>query len=255
MRAGTGRCVAAVVVQAGLVLAGGQSGAASLATLASLQDRSVEVELGDLDDITVQLTYATPSGVPCPTIAATTQAVLNGQGMDLVNRGGSSTCNGQVGSCGCDFVSFHLDGAFALARGDGGVDLAISDPSQTIMLSASGALPPSAISLKPPQTDHFNPDLRILVVVTQPVPPFTLATPLELNRQLPDAIETVEANEIDVTPDLLSLGFPGELPGPVVLDATRSDGMTTPTIIGCQGAMRCSVGATNLVGAIPLVIE
>jgi hypothetical protein len=243
--------VAVVIGQAVLVLGGCQSGPA---TLASLQDRSVEVDIGDLDDITVQLFYATPSGAPCPTVAATTQAVLNGQGMDLVKRGGNASCNSQFGPCGCDFVTFHLDGAFALARADGSVDLAISDPSQTIMLSASGALLPSAIALEPPQTDHFSSDQRILVTVTQQVPPFTLA-PLELDRQLPNATEVVEPNEIDVTPDLLSLGFPGEAPGPVVLDATRSDGMTTPTIMGCQGAMRCSVGATNIVGAIPLVIE
>jgi hypothetical protein len=255
MRAGSRHSVALAIAQAALVLAGCQSGSAT--TLAGLSDRSVGIEIGDFDDVTVQLTYATISGFPCPTIAATTQAAFNGQGMELVNPGGS--CNSQAGACGCEFVTFHLDGALALARADGGVDLTISDSSQSIMLSASGALMPSAISLMPPQSDHFPSDQRIVVALAQQVPPFTLA-PLELDRHLGanptgDTVEVAEVDEIDLTPELLSLGFSGEPPGPVVLNAKRSDGMSAPNVIGCQGAMMCSFGATNIVGAIPLVIE
>jgi hypothetical protein len=251
MRAGNRRFVALVIVQAALGFAGCQSGSGA-ATLSSLQDRSIEVDIAEVDDIRVQLTYV-PAGGSCPTVAATVQAVFNGQAMDLVNRGGPSTCSSQFGPCSCDFVEFHLGGAFALARPDGSVDVTVSDPSETISLSASAFLMPSAVSLTPPQSDHLSANQTIFVTVTQPVPPFTLA-PLELAHQNPDNLEILEGREYDAFGQL-SVGFPDAPPGPAVLDAKKADGLSMPVVTSCLGAMTCYAGATNLVGAIPLVIE
>jgi hypothetical protein len=156
---------------------------------------------------------------------------------------------------GCQ-VNLVVAGAASLATPQGTVEVIVADESERLALSASGALLPSAISLPPTQSDHIRGSSIIMVALDAAArePPLTMPD-LVLQRRTARGVEQVDAVSSNAGGGLLRVGFPLPRVGPVVLQATSRSWRSTPRVSRCEGALECSVGSTNIVGAIPLVMD
>lgn len=192
----------------------------------------------------------------CPTLSSSVSATVNGQNMNVVRRGGAVDCPSLAGTpCrSCAGLSFQLDRAWDAAKSDGLVEISIADGSYRIVVTASGALLPNAISLSPPATVMVSQGDLLALNVASRTPPLST-----LHFMLIEHSGQFMIVEMDLgTKSTIGGGAVVSLPVGLATDLyqlqAKSDATTSPQVETCEGVASCSVGPTNLVGSVDLNI-